>query len=894
MTLTSVWRHLVRGVRRLARPAEADQDIADELQHFLDQATEGHVARGLTRDAARRAAQLEVGNLTGVRERVRASLWENAVTTLATDLRYSVRMLRHSPVFTVIVVLVISLGVGAVTTIFSAANALLLTPLHGTSDPARLVGIDRIESRGNGGMQASYPYYTVIRDRTRTLSGVAVWAKTNLTIAADGAGHTVYGNVVSGNYFSVLGVHPALGRFFLPEEDSVPLKYPVVVVSHDFWRVSLGGDSSAIGRMVRVNGTMFTLIGVTPKGFNGVFKPIVTSAWVPLMMQRIVRPPGSILDSSSVSWLWMFGRMKDDASADGVRQDLVAITAERIAEGVEPEWMRHNDGIRLIGLTGLPDDARKVMLEFMGVLFVVAALVLLIAGVNVAAMLSARAVARRHEMAIRVALGAARSRLVGQLLTETLVLFLLGALSGLGLAFVATRMLEHIPLPGGEPLVLELSPDIRVLGFALFVALFTGAVFGLSPALQAARYDINSRLRADSRSGSGRQRIVSNALVVGQLALSLVLLVSAGLLLRALQRGQRVDPQFDMSGVTTSALKSASWGYDDTKSRAFSRTLRERIAALPGVTHVSYANALPLQWDNSNRYIRLDDAPVSARKNDGTTRIRSGIVDVDYFDVLKIPVMAGRVFAKSDDENAPRVAVVNETLARKHWPNGSAVGHTFEFDGKAMTIVGVAHDSKYATLTEETPELAYFAIAQEWPEEQTLMVRTTGAAQPLASAIQSIVRSIDPGLPRPTVVSLKEATSSILLPQRVAAFATGTLGALGLLLATVGLYGIISYSVSRRSREIGVRMALGARASDVQRMVVAGGMRLAGVGVVIGLLLAVGASRLLVAYLYGVSPLDAPTFAATCVLFISVAFLASYLPARRAAAADPLVALRAD
>jgi predicted permease len=890
----SLWRQLTRGIRGLASEQQADRDIHDEAQHYLDQSIAEHIARGLSPAEARRAAQVETGNLTGVRETVRASLWENTVSTLVTDTRYALRMLRRSPVFTIVVVLVISLGIGAVTTIFSAANAFLFKPLPGASDPSRLVGIDRIETVSPGGAQATYPYYTFLRDRARTLTGVAAWAKTDLTITVGDAGHTVYGNLVSGNFFSVLGVRPALGRFFVPEEDATPLTHPVIVVSHEFWRGAFGGDSSAIGRTVHVNGAAFTVIGVAPPGFRGVFTPLVTSAWVPLMMQPRIRPKRS-LESVSMSWLWTFGRLADGVSRETARQELLALTAARIAQGVEPEWLRKNNGIRLIGLTGLPDDARKAMLAFTGVLLGVSFLVLLIASVNVAAMLSARAVARQHEMAIRVALGAGRLRLVRQLLTESVVLFALGAAGGLAFALGATWLLERIPLPDSVPLSLDLAPDGRVFAFALLVSLATGLVFGLAPALRAARQDVTSRLRNDARTGDGRRSVTGNVLIVGQLALSLVLLVSAGLLLRALDRGSRVETGYAMDGVATTMLKAESWGYDDAKARMFYRTLRERVAALPGVTDVSYANGLPLQMDNVNARIQLDDAPVpSGAEGEGGIRVNMSVVDAGYFATLKIPVMAGREFVRRDDDAAPMVAVVNETMARRHWPRGSAVGHTFLSTGKRFTIVGVARDAKYSSLTEETPEAVYFAIDQSVLDDHVLLVRAAGGASTVAAAIQEAVHALDPGLPRPAVIALRQATSIALLPQRVAAAVTGSLGLLGLLLAAAGLYGIISYSVSRRAREIGVRMALGARRIDVERMVVRSGMRLAATGVAIGLVLALGASRLLVAFLYGVSPLDLPTFIATSSLFVFVAFVASYLPARRAAAADPLVALRSS
>ncbi|MDB4914570.1 MAG: permease [Gemmatimonadetes bacterium] len=540
---------------------------------------------------------------------------------------------------------------------------------------------------------------------------------------------------------------------------------PVIVVSHEFWRGVLNGDSSAIGRTVGVNGTAFTVIGVAPAGFRGVFTPLVTSAWVPLMMQPRVRPKAS-LESASMSWLWTFGRLEEGVSREAARQELLALTAARIAERVEPEWMRKNDGIRLVSLTGLPDDAQKTMLAFTGVLLGVAFLVLLIASVNVAAMLSARAVARQHEMAIRVALGAGRTRLVRQLLTESLVVFALGAAGGLSVAFLATRMLERIPLPTSMPLSLHLTPDVRVLTFALAIALACGVLFGLAPALRAAKLDITSRLRNDSRTGDARKGIVSNALVVGQLALSLVLLVSAGLLLRALDRGNRVDPRFDVNGVVTAAFKSEAWGYNEQQSRVFFNALRERVLATPGVTNVSYAAQLPLQMSSSGTFVQFDGEDATPGARTKGTRVETNSVDVDYFSVVKIPLLMGRAFQQSDDAHATRVAVVNETLARKHWPNGSAIGRTFIAQKEQITVVGVVRDAKYGTLTEVTPEMVYYPTAQAWPNEQTLMIRMNGTAESISGAVQDATRSLDPVLPRPEVVTLRTATSFVLLPQR--------------------------------------------------------------------------------------------------------------------------------
>jgi len=894
VSIAGLARAIVNGVRTMFGGSRADRDVRDEVGDYLARATAAHEARGLSPEDARRAAQREMGNVTQVEERVQLARWESIVASFGTDVRYALRMLRRSPVFTIVVVVVISIGTGAVTTIFSGVNAFLLRPLPGTTDPDRLVGIDRIEPSGKGGAQASYGYYTWLRDRSRSFTGIAAWGKVDLTISTDGAGNAVYGNLVTGNFFSVLGVRPALGRFFVSAEDSTPLTHPVIVVSYDFWQTRLGADSAAAGRVVGVNGHPFTIIGVAPRDFHGVFSPIIASAWVPIMMQPQVSPQRS-LTSVTASWLWSFGRLKEGVTRETARSELIALTEARIAEKIEPASVTANSSVRLISLTGLPDDAQKAMASFTGALLAAAFLVLLIASVNVAAMLSARAIARQHEMAIRAALGAARSRVIRQLLTESLVLFSLGAGGGIAIAYGATAALERIPLPDAVPLTLELTPDARVLAFALVVALTTGVIFGLAPALRVARQDVQARLRDNNARGGTRRTVVSNVLVVAQLALSVTLLVSAGLLLRALSAGRAIDPRFDMEGVVTATFKADSWGYNETRGRAFFAALRGRLAALPGVTEVAYTGRLPLQMGSSNGLIELPgDQPLGDGQSNGGTRVQTDNVDDGYFDALRIPIVAGRSINRADIAGSARVAVVNETLARAGWPDGNAVGSTFGTRNGRVTVVGVARDSRYADLTEATPKVVYYAMDQGWFASRSLVVRTNGGTAPLGQAIQSAVRALDPALPLPTVVTLREATSLVLLPQRVAAMITGAMGALGLLLAGVGLYGIIAYSVNRRSREIGVRMALGASAVDVRSMIVREGVRLAGIGVGLGLVLAATTSRLIRSWLFGVSPLDIPTFAAIAVMFVAVAALASWLPARRAAAANPVAVLRIE
>lgn len=879
----SLWRQLTRGVRVLTRRTAADRDLDEEVQHYLDEATAAGVASGLSPAEARRAARLDLGHATTVRETVRDAGWEHGIATTLADLRFAARMLRKNPAFTLVVAFVVALGSGAVTTIFSAMNAVLLRPLPGITAPSRLVALQPARRDGRVAEQGSYARYIHLRDGSQTLAGLGAWGRVSLTIAVNGTGTTVLGNMVSGNYFDVLGVTPALGRFFAVDEDRTPLARPVVVISHALWSSRFDRDPRAIGQTVIVNGHPYTLIGVAAEPFRGIYTGLQTDAWVPLMMQPQLRPRLNLTDAS---WLWLFGRLRDGIEIGAAQSELSALAAATEAASGSPERPGALNSIRASVLTGLPNGEAAGLLQFMSLLLGAATLVLLIAGVNVAALMSARYAARRREMAVRAALGAGRLRLLRQLLTEVLALFLAGALGGFVVALVATAALERLPLPGNVPISLELSPDWRVLAFAVAVSLAAGLVFGLAPALQAARRDITSRLRDDAPASGRRRPFMSRALIVGQLALSLVLLVAAGLFMRALDQGQRIDPGFEPRGVTTAALEPESWGYDQARARQFLATLRERVTALPGVTAVSYTGRIPLMAGSSR-----DDITVAGT---GEMSVHYAAVDADYFTLLRLPIIQGRALLAADDERTPGTAVVNETMARKAWPQDSALGQTFTFRDRLMTVVGIARDAKYATLDEVTPPFVYVALAQVWQPTQSILVRTGADREPLALAMQQAVQSIDPLLPRPRVTTLQQATAIVLLPQRAAAIVTGVLGIVGLLLATVGLYGIMTFSAGRRTREIGVRVALGASRSNVLGLIIGDGLRLAAFGIVIGLVLAAAVTRLLTGWLFTVSPLDLPTFLGMSAVFAAVALVASYLPARRAARADPVAALRGD
>ena len=810
------------------------------------------------------------------------------LNSLGRDLRLAVRLLWQSPLFTAVAVACIAIGSGAVTTIVSAGNAMVLRPLAGSADGGRLVRIERKRAGGDDGVSLSYPWYTAMRDATRTLDGVAAWGKAALVLRGGaGPGDAVYGSLVSGNLFDVVGVRPLLGRFFLPEEDRTELTHPVLVVSERYWRAHLGADSGAVGRDLLVNGRPFTLIGVAPAGFRGMDDPIISDAWVPLAMQRVLRPRAGGAADAGDTWLRAAARLRDGVSRPAAQAELTALAAPLIAASGEPAWAAQYAELRVSPLTGLPPDATGPLAQFLALLLGAAALVLVIASVNVAAMLSARAVGRQRELAVRTALGATPGRLTRQLLTEILLLFGLGAAGGMLVASFATAALERLPLPTEVPMGLELSPDLRVLGAALLLALGTGLVVGLAPVRQALALDVVTRLK-DGGAGSGRRRSLGgSALVVAQLATSLVLLVGAGLLGRGLLRAARVDPGFDARGVATVAVDVEAWGLDEAAGRRYFDALDERLPALPGVTAATWATELPLTFHSSGAEITLDGAR-------DPLPIAQILVGPGYLDLLRIPLVAGRDIGREDTRAAGRVAVVNETMARRLWPDGSALGRSFRYQDQPVTVVGVARDARYASLTEATPALAYFPLAQEWRARRALLVRTAGDVRALAPLLAQAVRAADPAAPRVSVSTLTEATGVAFLPGRVATLVTGVLGFAGLLLSVTGLYGVIAYSAARRTREFGIRLALGAGRREVLGLVLGEGMRLTAVGLLVGLPLAAAAAPLVRSLLFGMPAHDAVTFVAMPLLLAAVALLASYLPARRAAALEPWKVLREE
>ncbi len=592
---------------------------------------------------------------------------------------------------------------------------------------------------------------------------------------------------------------------------------------------------------------------------------------------------------------WSAG-LSAGVSSTQAQRELAALSARYVADAgaAEPKDLNVFVSARVTEVAGLPGDVASSVAAFLGVLLAIAGLVLLIASVNVASMLLARAVVRRREIAMRIALGASRLRLIRQLLVESILLFGIGGAVGTLIAVWGTRLLQRIELPIDVPLQLDVAPDLRVLAVTLLVALLTGVLFGLAPAFQSSRLDVQSTLRSDS-SGAGRRRSrLRDGLIVGQIAMSLLLLSSAGLFIRALGRGQATDPGFSVDGVVTANIDLESAGYTEARARTLFRTLDDRLSALPGVQAVAYARVLPLSMNSSGRDINIPGVTPPGGHDGDSFVVNTDEVDEGYFSALEIPLARGRAFQRADGENAPRVAVVNETFAKRYFPNGDAVGATIREDSTAITIVGIVRDSKFSQLNEEAAPFLYLPVSQKWQSASNLLIKTRGAPELATNALLRELAALDPLLPPPRVTTLRQSTAVVLLPQRVAAAVTGALGVVGLLLAAVGLYGVLSFSTAQRTREIGVRLALGASRIGIVRLVLRDGLRLVGVGIVAGLALAAFATQALRPFLFGLNPLDPLTFATIGSVLLAVAMLATWLPARRASGVDPMASMRSE
>jgi macrolide transport system ATP-binding/permease protein len=885
------WKQeLIFIIRRLIHRRRAERELDEEIRAHLEMEIERNVADGMSPEDARLAARRSFGSVTLSKEDSRAMWGLRSLEILWQDLRYGLRMLLKNPGFTTIAVSTLSLGVGANTAIFTLLDKVLIRTLP-VERPDQLVTF--VEDAGGAPAIFSYPLYTELRDRNDVLSGVVAFEQRPFSMSDGNATERVIGQIVSGNYFAVLGVRPALGRFFLPEEARTPNTHPVIVISHGLWRRSFSADPAVIGKTLSLNAYRYTVVGVAPSEFTGTTRGTASDVYAPIMMQAQVGPGRAyMLDNRNAGWLQLIGRLKPNVSRERAQAALATPVEDanktfpgnpdKAADQMgDPTKVFLTDGSR--GHTDRVKDLSLPLKLLMGAV----GFVLLIACANVANLLLARASARRKEIAVRLAIGAGRWRIVRQLLTESAILAGLGGGAGLLVAYWFTGLLLRFQQQTNYvPRALDGSLDERALGFTLGLSIMTGIVFGLAPALVASKPDFVVALKEETPGlGSVARRLsLRNLLVVAQVTLSLVVLIGAGLCVKSLRAIQAIDPGFEPAKVVTASFDLGQNGYNEARGRQFISQLSERVAALPGVEAVSFAYI-----------VAFSDIPwVGPLIIEGSRPqpININAISPNYFRTLGASLARGREFTAQDTAGAPLVVIVNEAAARRYWPGQEVVGKRIVRGRQFAEVVGVVRNSKEKGLTADPRPALYLPLLQNYFPELTLHVRTATPSQTLLAAVRREAQSLDPTLPVYNLQTLAQQKDGTLYAERLAAALLTLFGLLALSLAAVGIYGVLSYAVTERTREMGVRLALGAHPRDLLKLFVGQGMMLTLIGLVIGVGASFALTRLIAKLLFGVSATDPLTFVVTTLLLAVVALLACWIPARRATRVDPLAALR--
>ncbi len=808
------------------------------------------------------------------------------------DLRYGARMLVRKPVLTIAAILCLALGTGANVLIFGLVNAMLLRPIAGLEASEQLAVIVSRNDQGGFGL-TSYPDYQDYRDRNRSFSDLLAYRGMMFSLGGDVAAERIQGALVSGNYFSALGVGTVTGRAFQADEGQTPGAHPVAVISHGLWRRRFDSDPAIIGKTVTVNAHPFTIIGVAQPGFIGTETGEVFNLWIPLTMQaQVMSQMDNRLHSRDNRWLLMIGRRKAGVEFEQAQQELDMLSAQlRLAY---PKEHRGISGLHLSPHVGIGPVDYPIVSRFLGTLQAIVGLTLLIACANVANLLLVRSSMRRREIAVRLALGATRARVIRQFLTESMLLAITGASLGLLIPVLAKDWLLSL-FPPVTPEALNFSPDIRIAGFTVLLSMATALLFGVAPALQSSRPDVVPELKESAMTRGRRQARLSNVIVVAQIAITMTLLVGAGLLLRTMHRFAAIDPGFETKNVLVFALDLRSLGYTESKGQLFYQQLTERIAALPGVEATSLASVMPLGWGSPEQAVHI--AGRQPPSPDRPFKSDLNVVTPGWFRTMGVPLDAGRDFTAQDKAGAPGVAIINETMALRFWPNQNPIGLSFEIGDqrrRTIKIIGIARNSKHRTLDEEPRLVLYLPLQQQFESQMILHLRSAVESLSLIAAVRSETRRLDANLPLFEVKTLAQRLNESIWPQRTMSTLLIIFGLLALLLAVIGLYGSLSYTVTQRTREIGVRVALGAKGSDVIRLVLRQGMMLAMFGIGIGLAAATALTRVLTGFLSGVSATDPLTFVLVALALTMVALLACYLPARRAGKVDPMAALRHD
>ncbi len=859
-------------LRALRHGEEVHGEIAEEWQFHIDLRTEENIRRGMTPEEARQSAEQHFGNAGYIKDVSWDVRGGGIMETLWQDVRCGARQLRRSPGFTFVALLSLGLGIGGNAVIFSLISTILLRPLP-ISHPEQVFAIHQGKEKDASYSQSmSYPNYKDIRDRNAVLSGMAVYRFDPMSLSHNGSNERVWGYLVSGNYFDVLGVQAFLGRTFTVDEDRTPNSRPVAVLSYGCWQRRFGGAPGIVGSSIQINGHSFTAIGVAPPGFTGTESVFTPEFWVPSMMQEWIEAGSGLEGRGNGQWL-PFGRLKPGINLEQARAQL-----NTVARQLGQEYPKTDEGMSLrLTPPGLVDpNLRSAVIAFSGALMLTVLLVLLIACTNLASLLLARATQRRKEIAVRMAIGATRARLAWQLLTESVMLSVTGAAFGLAIG-QALILVARASLPRTDfALTLDLRMDWRVVSFVVALAVVTGISFGLVPALQASRSDVVFALKEDT-SGGQRRAWLRGALVVMQVALSFVLLITAGLTVRSLEHTEALGPGFDPNNAVTMSV--------------FYQQLAERVRVLPGVKSAGWIARLPLALDVSTTDV-YPEGQAEPRAEEMPSAIYESVSPA-YFATMGIPIVAGRDFAGSDIARSPGVVIVNETLAQRFWPSQNAIGkrlHSGNTD--VLEVVGVVRNGKYQSLGEIPALMVYYPLTQVYATSAALVIRTSVDPGAEISSVRSEVQKLDPQLPIYDAKTLKEHMRLALFPLHAGAMVAGSFALLAMVLAAIGIYGVMAYSVGQRTHEIGIRMALGARASDVWKMVLKQGVIITAIGMVFGLVCAIGLSGVVASMLYGVSATDPLTFLFITLLLSAVALAACNIPARRATKVDPVIAIR--
>src|SRR6266851_4696419 len=882
----------IRRVMALFRRRRLEDDLDEELRTHLEMAVELNLGKGMSAEDARREALRSFGGVEQTKENYRDQRGLPMIETTLQDLRFGLRMLRRSPGFSILAILCLTLGIGANAAVFSWIEGILFRPYPAVAHQESLVAVGGTSRDEPQGTSLSWPDFQDLQRSCTLCETLFVSKITGTTLSIGDRAERTTGSIVSANYFDAIGVPPMLGRGFLPGEDQGQSAHPVAVISYQLWRGRFRGDPQIIGKTERLDGAVHTIVGVAPEGFYGTFVGWRMNFWVPVSMEDTFEGGGYKLEDRGARWIESYARLKPGVTQQQAQQEFAAIS-QRL-EATYPATNRGR-GVRLWPLWQTPFNNAATLLPTLETMLAVVVCVLLIACANVGNLLLVRSFARRHEMSVRLAVGAGRARLWKQLLTEGLVLSLFGAAAGLLVAYWCRHALVLLfPARGGVQMHLSGEIDWRVLALSAGVCLATTLLMALVPALQTSKIDLAQSLKMESAGvvgGRGRAWVRSG-LVLVQVSLSFVLLVGVGLLMQSLMKVRTASPGFNTRGVLDTAIDLVSAGYTPARAQTFQDALLERVRALPGVQSAAFARMTPLSYVSSATAPIVVDGYQPPPEESPTVEYNE--VGDNYFVTMGIPLVAGREFTRADDEKAALVAVVNETMAQRYWQSRSSLGQRLQLKGRWMQVVGIAKDSKYSSVREKPTPFFFVPLRQNSLRGSVLNIRTPLAPQTTATAIAREVHALDANLAPYEVITMQEQLDRSTSLQMVAVTLVGILGGLALFLAAIGLYGVMSYAVSQSTRELGLRMALGAGASNLLRLVLSRGLALTGAGVLLGAATALLLTRLLGNLLYKVSPRDPVVFGCAFAVMALVSVASCWLPAWRAARTDPMRALRTE